>query len=96
MYRSLCLFVFLASCSPAPQTTEVTFDALEAMQTCHRHQGPRAQKRHQKREIEDRVLSRVGAPDQCGEYAELLDAIEEGEAQLDDALLAQDYLQVQP
>ena len=64
-------------------TTEVRFDPLLAMQECHRHQGQKAQKGDQKREIEALVLSQGLSPQDCGAYAEMLDQIAEAEAQAD-------------
>lgn len=83
----------LLACEQTPLPTESTFDEVAAVARCQ--QTSTAATPEARKELSALVSAQAIHPEDCAEFAEMLEMIQETEAMLDDALEANpDYVQL--
>ncbi len=87
---ALGLALWGCEANPKSETTTTTFDALQAMQDCKAARPPAATPQEEE-EINGLVTSQRLAPQDCAEFAEMLEMIRETDSIIDESLAARDY-----
>lgn len=95
IYLGALLGLGLWACEAPPPGTDTTFDELEAVNRCA-GQPAKAPTLKAQREMAELVATQRLSPDDCGEFAELLQMVSETEAMLDEGTPFEDYVQLEP